>query len=108
MGDNKVNYCQWCGSKTNMEQMQLPDTPILEFLEDKIDKLGRNRVWGENSNWAYVDMDPDDEAKLLVYDEMLSSVSLKYVCAKCLSDDEKNWEKYYGDKDDEIRFDADF
>ena len=107
MGDNKVNYCAWCGSKTMMEPMQLPSTPILEFLEDKIDKLGRQRVWGENSNWALMDMDPDDEAKLLVYDEMLSNVSLKHVCERCISEDERLYKKYYGG-DDVIRFDAEF
>lgn len=90
-----------------MEPMQLPSTPILEFLEEKIDKLGRDKVWGENSNWAYLNMDPDDEAQLLVYDEMLGQVSLKYVCERCLSEDDRLYKKYYGD-DDIIRFDADF
>ena len=98
---DKINYCKWCGAPTVMEEIQLPETPILEFMEDKIDKLGRQRVWGENSNWAMLDMDPDDEAELLVYDEMLSSVSLKHVCEKCRSDDDNMWRKYYGDNQDD-------
>ena len=101
------NYCKWCGAPTVMEPMQLADTPILEFLEEKINKLGRQRVWGPNSNWANLRMDPNDEAQLLVYDEMLNNVSLKYVCEKCLTDDDKLFQKYYND-DDVIRFDADF
>lgn len=108
MGNNKVNYCSWCGCPTLMEKMQLPDTPIMEFMEEKINKLGRNKVWGENANWALLNMDPDDEAQLLVYDEMLSTISLKHVCEKCLSDDDKMYDKYYGKGDVEIRFDADF
>jgi hypothetical protein len=90
-----------------MEPMQLPQTPILEFIEDKIDKLGRQRVWGENSDWSKLNMDPDDEAELLVYDEMLSNVSFRTVCERCLSEDDRLYKKYYGD-DDIIRFDAEF
>jgi len=107
MGNSKINHCAWCGAPTIMEKMQLPDTPILEFMETKIDKLGRTKVWGEHANWATLDLDSDDEAELLVYDELLSTVSLKHVCEKCLSDDDKLYDKYYG-KDGEIRFDADF
>ena len=102
-----INYCSWCGMKTVMEPMQLPQTPILEFMEEKINKLGRNRVWGEHANWSKLDMDSDIEAELLVYDEMLSTVALKHVCEKCLSEDDRLYEKYYGGSE-EIRFDEDF
>lgn len=106
---NSLNHCQWCGAPTLMEQLQMPDTPILEFMEDKINELGRDRVWGEDSNWAVLDLDSDTEAELLVYDEMLSNISLKYVCEKCLSEDDRLWMKYYDTGNDfEIRFDADF
>lgn len=107
--DRRVNHCKWCGAPTEMEAMLLPETPILEFVENKIDKLGRNRVWGENSNWAVLDMDPDDEAELLVYDEMLNKVSLKHVCTKCIEDDDKLWAKYYGKGGElDISFEPDF
>jgi hypothetical protein len=95
-----INHCSWCGAPTVMEKMQLPDTPILEFLEEKINKLGRNRVWGENSNWAMLNLDPDDEAELLVYDDMLNNITPKYVCEKCLQDDNELYKKYYEDDDD--------
>jgi hypothetical protein len=98
--DKDINHCVWCGSPTIMEAMQLPECPINEIIEEKIDKLGRSKVWGENSNWAKLDMDSDDEAELLVYDEMLSTVNLKTVCEKCLSEDDRLYEKYYGDSDD--------
>ena len=102
-------YCSWCGVKTLMEPMQLPQIPILEFMEEKINKLGRDKVWGEHANWANLKIDPDIEAELLVYDEMLSTVELKVVCEKCLNEDDRLYEKYYGGKDEwEIRFDMDF
>ena len=44
----KKKYCNWCGKPTLMEQLQLADTPILEFMEDKINVLGREKVWGES------------------------------------------------------------
>tara|TARA_B100000282_G_C31709343_1_gene480307 strand:+ start:788 stop:1144 length:357 start_codon:yes stop_codon:yes gene_type:complete len=106
----KSNHCAWCGKPTAMEAMQLPETPILEFMEEKINKHGRNEIWGENGDWSTQRLDPDFEAELLVYDQMLCSVSKKTVCIHCLKEDDELWEKYYGDKngDLEIRFDADF
>ena len=99
-GDKDINYCAWCGAPTIMERMQLPQTPILEFLEEKIDKLGRDKVWGENSNWSALDIDSDTEAELLVYDEMLSTIELKTVCENCIGEDDRLWRKYYSNPDD--------
>ena len=62
-----------------MEPLQLADTPILEFMEEKIDKHGRKRIWGDDADWSTMDLDSDFEAELLVYDQMLSSVSKKTV-----------------------------
>ena len=61
---------------------------------------------------SMINLDSDFEAELLVYDQMLSSVSKKTVCIGCLKEDDELWKKYY-DKDDdvdfnEIIFDADF
>lgn len=98
--DKDINHCVWCGALTPMEKMQLPQTPILEHMEEKIDNIGRKRIWGDNSDWSMVDMDSDLEAELLVYDEMLATVSLKTVCERCLEEDEKLWKKYYGNPDD--------
>ena len=102
--DKDLNHCVWCGALTPMEKMQLPSTPILEHIEKKIDKLGRNRIWGDNSDWSRVDMDSDLEAELLVYDEMLATINLKTVCERCIEEDERMWKKYYGNSDDEIAF----
>ena len=107
----KQNTCSWCGRLTWMEKMQLPETPILEFIEEKIDKFGRQRIWGEDGDWSTQDLDSDFEAELLVYDEMLCNISPKVVCINCLKDDDVLWEKYYNngfDDETEISFDADF
>ena len=98
--DKDINHCVWCGAVTPMEPMQLPETPILEHMEDKIDNIGRKRIWGDNSDWSRIDMDSDLEAELLVYDEMLAMVSLKIVCERCIKEDERLWKKYYDNPDD--------
>ena len=95
-----------------MEPLLLADSPILEEMEKKINKHGRDKIWGENGDWSKVKLDSELEAELLVYDQLLSSVSKKTVCMNCIVEDEKLWKKYY-DKDIdhdgiEIRFDADF
>ena len=104
----KKKYCNWCGKPTLMEPLQLADTPILEFMEEKINKHGRDRVWGEDGDWSSQKLDPDFEAELLVYDNMLCNVSPKVVCVSCLKEDDDLWEKYYGQDNEgtiEIRFD---
>tara|TARA_B100000497_G_scaffold112958_1_gene134304 strand:- start:368 stop:649 length:282 start_codon:yes stop_codon:yes gene_type:complete len=90
-----------------MEAMQLPETPILEFMEEKIDKHGRERIWGENGDWSSENLDSDFEAELLVYDQMLSTVTKKVVCIGCLNDDDKLWEKYYNQDDDNFQIEFD-
>lgn len=104
----KTNHCSWCGKATNMIPMSLPETPILEFIEEKIDKHGRERIWGEDGDWSQENLDSDFEAELLVYDQMLCTISKKIVCLSCLHEDDILWEKYYNigfDDETEIRFD---
>jgi hypothetical protein len=93
---NDLKYCKWCGKKTFMEAMHTAETPILEFLEDKIDKHGREEVWGEHGDWSEEDLDSDFEAELLVYDGMLNNVTKKVVCISCLKHDDEMLKKYYG------------
>jgi hypothetical protein len=104
-----INHCTWCGASTLMERMLLPQTPILEFLEVKIDLIGREEVWGDRADWSRLNLDSDVEAELLVYDEMLGQVDLKHVCERCLSEDDRLWDKYYGkERDGYIDFDLEF
>ena len=107
--DKDINHCTWCGAPTVMERMLLPQTPILEFLEVKIDLIGRDDVWGDGADWSRLNLDSDVEAELLIYDEMLGNVGLKYVCERCLGEDDKLWEKYYGkERDGYVDFDLEF
>ena len=109
MKERKRKFCSWCGKPTVMKEIMIADSPILEFMEEKINEYGRDKIWGENSDWITQNLDPDFEAELLVYDQMLSTATKKTVCVNCLSEDDKLYNKYYGEEDDgEIVFDADF
>ena len=109
MKKRTIKFCTWCGKLTVMEPMLLPETPILEFMEEKINEFGRDEIWGDDGDWSSIDMDSDFEAELLVYDQMLSTVSEKVVCIGCLKQDDDLWNKYYDSGDEpEIVFDADF
>ena len=101
MGD-KVKYCSWCGEECKEIPVQVADTPILEHMEEKIDAIGRTQVWGEDSDWSTLDLDSEFEAELLVYDQMLTTVSSKIICGRCLKADEKLWKKYYDNGDDDL------
>tara|TARA_Y100000389_G_C17398032_1_gene483711 strand:- start:174 stop:500 length:327 start_codon:yes stop_codon:yes gene_type:complete len=93
-------YCCWCSKETHSEKIMLPETPILEFLEKKIDSYGRNRIWGVDGDWSNEIMDSDFEAELLIYDQMLNNIDLRLVCDKCMEEDNKLWDKYYGNEFD--------
>jgi len=93
--------CEWCGRITNAGSTFVAHTPILEWMEERIDKMGRSLIWGENSDWSKLEMKPDFEAELLVYDQMLSTVRSAVVCKQCLRADERMWEKYYGNNSDD-------
>lgn len=103
MGKSESNppyNCGWCGSLTYNPPSSNPYIPILEFMEDKIDELGRNKVWGMESNWAFIDLDPSIEAELLVYDELLNTQVVRSICDVCLKNDEELFDKYYGDEEE--------
>lgn len=92
-----MKYCEWCGKSTTNNPVHVAQTPILEWIEERINKIGRKQVWGENSDWSKLEMDSEFEAELLVYDQLLSTVSKSTVCTRCLKEDERMWEKYYDD-----------
>ena len=95
--DSKIGYCEWCAKKTPMIPTTQAETPILEFVEDKIDLIGREDIWGVHGDWSMVDIDSDLEAELLIYDEMLNNVKKRIVCTACIMNEEKMYNKYYGD-----------
>ena len=78
--NSKLKYCEWCSKKTSMVPTTQAITPILEFMEDKIDLIGREDIWGVHGDWSLVDIDSDLEAELLIYDEMLNNVDRRVIC----------------------------
>jgi len=95
--NSKLNYCEWCSKQTSLGKTIQPETPILEFMEDKIDLIGREDIWGVHGDWSMVDVDSDLEAELLIYDEMLNNVGMRIVCEVCMRRDDEMYTKYYGD-----------
>ena len=93
--------CAWCHKKTNLPEVFAADAPIMEWMEERIEKyckengISRSLLWGEDSDWNSVDIDPTMEAELLAYDELVASVSRKHICKECLMEDEKLFKKYY-------------
>lgn len=102
-----LKYCEWCSNQTPMGKTTQAITPILEFMEDKIDLIGREDIWGIHGDWSMVDIDSDLEAELLIYDEMLNNVGKRIVCEVCLRQDNMLYKKYYGGMIGEINNDSD-
>mgnify|MGYP003679837449 FL=1 len=102
--DKELKYCEWCGNKTSMGKTTQAETPILEFIEDKIDEIGREEVWGVHGDWSTMDIDSDFEAELLVYDEMLNTIDKRIVCEVCMRQDDEMYMRYYGEMEEEIVF----
>lgn len=102
VANQKVNYCEWCSKKTPMPPTTQAQTPILEFVEDKIDLIGREDIWGIHGDWSMVDIDSDLEAELLIYDEMLNNVKKRIVCTACIMNEEKMYNKYYSQMEGEV------
>ena len=100
--NSKVNYCEWCSKQTPLGKTTQAITPILEFMEDKIDLIGREDIWGVHGDWSMVDIDSDLEAELLIYDEMLNNVGKRIVCEVCLRQDDKMYQKYYSEMIGEV------
>ena len=96
-GQKKVEryYCEWCGKKTTSKVYQLPDIPILEWIEIEIDKKGREKIWNNNSDWSKINLDPVFEAELMVYDKLLQNFTKKHICDKCIEQDNEMYDKYY-------------
>ena len=105
--DSKIGYCEWCAKKTPMIPTTQAETPILEFVEDKIDLIGREDIWGVHGDWSMVDIDSDLEAELLIYDEMLNNVKKRIVCTACSMNEKKMYDKYYSQMEGEVNEDND-
>ena len=75
--------------------MYIPQTPVLEWMEEKLILL--------EGEFKGKDLTAEEEWEILVYDEMVQSITRGTVCQKCWKKDQKLYETYY-DQDDEDDF----
>ena len=99
--------CAWCHKPTTLPAVYAADTPLMDWLEEKIDIVAkskgitRNEIWGENSDWATIGLSAGFENELLAYDSLLCTVTRKTICKSCLVEDYKLWLQYYSKIDDD-------
>tara|TARA_B100000780_G_scaffold273601_1_gene237391 strand:- start:3250 stop:3597 length:348 start_codon:yes stop_codon:yes gene_type:complete len=102
--------CAWCHKPTKLPETFAAKTPILEWLEKRIEEFcdkndySKQEVWGLDSDWGVINIPEQFEAELLVYDSLLISVERKTICKDCLVEDQKLWDKYYHGLDDNNDF----
>ena len=105
--NNGLNICAWCFRPTSLPAVFAPSTPLIEWIEEKINivanhkQIKRSDIWGEHSDWGKLGLGQKFEIELLAYDDLLNSVSRKHICKSCLVEDHKLWLKYYSQIDDD-------
>ena len=88
----EINKCGWCRNETNMPNTFVAMSPIQPKMEKKIQESIEK--YGEEW-WVGLEKDnPKLMDKLAFYDQLVSTVSRGFVCAKCLDKDNINWIKY--------------
>lgn len=68
--------------------------------------MSREELWGDTSDWSELDLEEGWEMELLVYDELVASISQRIVCKECLIQDDNMFKKYYISSED--GFDIEF
>ena len=89
---NKKVLCEWCFGEADLPRMYIPESPVLEFMEQKLIKIG-GHFDGTLSKW--------EEWEISCYDEMVKSIRKGNVCTKCWTEDQRLYEKYYEKGDGE-------
>ena len=73
----KSKTCAWCSKPTNLPAVYAAATPLMEWMEEKINmvsaaqKINRKLIWGENSDWGKLNLPPAFELELLAYDRVM-------------------------------------
>ena len=88
-------YCEWCFNTTGVMSMYIPETPVLEWMEEKLIAI--------DNDFTEQELSKEEEWEILVYDEMVKSIRRGNVCRKCWKQDQILYEKYY-DQDDEDNY----
>lgn len=89
--------CEWCHGTKNTMPMYIPESPVLEWMEEKLIKI--------DNDFTEQLLSKEEEYEIIVYDEMVKSIRTGVVCTKCWKKDQGLYDKYYdsGDEDDYIR-----
>lgn len=87
------NVCEWCYGTADLPRMYIPESPVLEWMEDKLIYIERHFEGALSS---------DEEWEILVYDEMVKSIRRGHVCSICWETDQALYDKYYQDTDENI------
>lgn len=89
--------CEWCFGTRNVMPIFIPETPVLEWMEEKLSSVEEDFSQSELSEW--------EEWEMLCYDDMIRQIRRGHVCKKCWTKDQKLYDKYYDtdNNDDFIR-----
>lgn len=89
--------CEWCFGTRDVMPIFIPETPVLEWMEEKLISVDEDFSQSELSEW--------EEWEMLCYDDMIKQIRRGHVCKKCWIKDQKLYDKYYDtdNNDDFIR-----
>lgn len=87
-----MTKCNWCFGTENVLQMYIPETPVLEWMEDKIILL--------DGEFYEKELTAAEEWEIQVYDTMVRAITQGTVCTKCWKQDQKLYETYYSQDED--------
>jgi hypothetical protein len=89
--------CEWCFGTKDVMPIFIPETPVLEWMEEKLISVDEDFSQSELSEW--------EEWEMLCYDDMIKQIRRGHVCKKCWTQDQKLYDKYYDtdNNDDFIR-----
>lgn len=88
-------YCEWCSVETSNKPTLMPKIPILDELEHKIDKLGREEILDYYQEDNLIETDPTTRSEIYAYLDLLNDIKYRIICDNCLHLDEENNKKYY-------------
>lgn len=87
-----VGRCEWCWNECDLNAMQIPQSPILEWIEEKLEGVDRSLVPPKLSK--------QEEYEIVLYDYMISNLRFGRVCSKCWDKEQQLWDKYYENEDE--------
>lgn len=89
-----MNYCDWCGGKTNNEEVYSSEISLLDMFEEIIDKIGREEIYYEYCYDEGLDLNIE-ETKVKTYWDSLNNINFRTICDRCLKNEDIMNEKFY-------------